>query len=101
MVEQRTFNPWVAGSSPAGPTSSAHLERCLPERIHLFSFDTGHPRPARPLPHPREKVFDGVLLALDLGLHPAIGQVAHPPGYARPLSSCVHGRAVAYALDLP
>src|SRR5690625_1451857 len=100
MVEQRTFNPWVAGSSPAGPTSSAHLERSLPERIHLFSFDTSHPRPARPLPHPREKVFDGILLALDLGLHPTIGQVAHPPGEPGLLGTRTHARAVANALPL-
>ena len=27
LVEQRTFNPWVDGSSPSGPTISNSLER--------------------------------------------------------------------------
>src|SRR5699024_5129571 len=99
-VEQRTFNPWVAGSNPAGPTSSAHLERGLPERGHLFSIDVGHPRRARALLHPREKILDGVLRALDLGLHPTIGQVAHPPGEPGPLRSRTDVRAIADALHL-
>jgi hypothetical protein len=28
-VEQRTFNPWVDGSSPSGPTSRFNSERKL------------------------------------------------------------------------
>ena len=28
MVEQRTFNPFVAGSSPAQPTKNKDLQRC-------------------------------------------------------------------------
>src|SRR5690625_606128 len=100
MVEQRTFNPWVAGSSPAGPTSSAHLERGVPERGDLLSFNAGHPRRARALVHPREKILDGLLRALDLGLHPAIGQVAHPPSEPGPLRTRTDVRAIADSLHL-
>jgi hypothetical protein len=32
-VEQRTFNPWVDGSSPSGPT--------LPERLELLFENEG------------------------------------------------------------
>ncbi len=34
-VEQRTFNPWVDGSSPSGPTFSKHIlqiTKALPPR---------------------------------------------------------------------
>ena len=35
-VEQRTFNPWVDGSSPSGPTFSHELEI---KRIFLVSLE--------------------------------------------------------------
>jgi hypothetical protein len=34
-VEQRTFNPWVDGSSPSGPTSR-HLATSRSERMKIF-----------------------------------------------------------------
>jgi hypothetical protein len=35
LVEQRTFNPFVVGSTPAGPTKYQHLTQV---RCFLFGF---------------------------------------------------------------
>jgi hypothetical protein len=48
----------------------------------LLDLDAGHHRARRPLTAPRHHLLDGLGLALEGGLDPAVGCVADPPGDA-------------------
>src|SRR5690606_26770816 len=50
-------------------------------------------------PGPGQQGLDGVAVALDLDLDPAVGQVADPAGHAEALGLAGAGRPVADALD--
>jgi hypothetical protein len=47
LVEQRTFNPFVVGSTPAGPTRKSKKALCISVQSAFFMGVGGAPRPHR------------------------------------------------------